>query len=84
MRLHGIPVSIVSNRDPRFASKFWDSFQETMGTCLDMSIGYHPQINGQTELTSQTIEDMICAIVMNFKIGWKDVLLLVEFSYNNS
>ncbi|GKC92166.1 putative reverse transcriptase domain-containing protein [Tanacetum coccineum] len=55
---HGIPVSIICDRDPRFASNFWRSFQKAMGTRLDMSTAYHPETDGQSERTIQTLEDM--------------------------
>ena len=55
-----------------------------MGTRLAMSTAYHPQTDGQTERTIQTLEDMLRAIVMDFRMGWQDALPLVEFSYNNS
>ncbi|MCI21378.1 retrotransposon protein [Trifolium medium] len=47
VRLHGIPSSIVSDRDPRFTSRFWESLQEALGTKLRMSSAYHPQTDGQ-------------------------------------
>ncbi|GKE60794.1 putative reverse transcriptase domain-containing protein [Tanacetum coccineum] len=81
---HGIPVSIICDRDPRFASNFWKSLQNALGTNLDMSIAYHPQIDGQSERTIQTLEDMLCACAINFGKGWVNHLLLFEFSYNNS
>nr|GFC21857.1 putative reverse transcriptase domain-containing protein [Tanacetum cinerariifolium] len=56
---HGIPVSIISDRDPRFASDFWRSLQNALGTRLDMSTAYHPEIDGQSERTIQTLEDML-------------------------
>nr|GFD55294.1 putative reverse transcriptase domain-containing protein [Tanacetum cinerariifolium] len=61
---HEIPVSIISDRDPRFASNFWRSLQNALDTRLDMSIAYHPEIDGQSERTIQTLEDMLraCAI----------------------
>ena len=46
VRLHGVPVSIVSDRDPRFTAQFWKSFQKAMGTQLSMSIAFHPQTDG--------------------------------------
>nr|GEU43802.1 reverse transcriptase domain-containing protein [Tanacetum cinerariifolium] len=81
---HGIPVSIICNRNPRFTSKFWRSFQKAIGTQLDMSTVYHPQTDGQSERTIQTLEDMLHAYVIDFKNGWEIHLPLVEFSYNNS
>ncbi|GJY70365.1 putative reverse transcriptase domain-containing protein [Tanacetum coccineum] len=56
---HGIPVSIICDRDPRFASNFWRSLQKALGTSLDMSTAYHPQTDGQSERTIQTLEDIV-------------------------
>ncbi|GJT43637.1 putative reverse transcriptase domain-containing protein [Tanacetum coccineum] len=81
---HGIPVSIICDRDPRFASNFWRSLQNALGTNLDMSTAYHPQTDGQSERTIQTLEDMLCACAIDFGKGWVNHLPLVEFSYNNS
>ncbi|GKC20207.1 putative reverse transcriptase domain-containing protein [Tanacetum coccineum] len=81
---HGIPVSIICDRDPRFASIFWRSLQKALGTSLDMSTAYHPQTDGQSERTIQTLEDMLRACVIDFGNGWVKHLPLVEFSYNNS
>ncbi|GJX27078.1 putative reverse transcriptase domain-containing protein [Tanacetum coccineum] len=81
---HGVPVSIISDRDPRFASRFWRSLQKSLGTNLDMSTAYHPKTDGQSERTIQTLEDMLCAYVIDFGSGWDKHLPLAEFSYNNS
>ncbi|GJR12586.1 putative reverse transcriptase domain-containing protein [Tanacetum coccineum] len=81
---HGVPISIISDRDSRFTSRFWKSMQEALGTCLDMSTAYHPQTDGQSERTIQTLEDMLRACVLDFGGSWDVHLLLVEFSYNNS
>ncbi|GJT76899.1 reverse transcriptase domain-containing protein [Tanacetum coccineum] len=81
---HGIPVSIICDRDPRFASNFWRSLQNALGTNLDMSTAYHPQTDGQSERTIQTLEDMLHACAIDFGKGWVNHLPLVEFSYNNS
>ncbi|GKC67531.1 putative reverse transcriptase domain-containing protein [Tanacetum coccineum] len=81
---HGIPVSIICDRDPRFASRFWRSLQKALGTSLDMSTAYHPETDGQSERTIQTLEDMLRACVIDFGKGWINHLPLVEFSYNNS
>ncbi|GJZ90868.1 putative reverse transcriptase domain-containing protein [Tanacetum coccineum] len=66
---HGIPVSIICDRDPRFTSNFWRSLQNTLGTNLDMSIAYHPQTDGQSERTIQTLEDMLRACAIDFGKG---------------
>ncbi|GJR35732.1 putative reverse transcriptase domain-containing protein [Tanacetum coccineum] len=81
---HRIPASIICDRDPRFASNFWRSLQKALGTSLDMSTAYHPQTDGQSERTIQTLEDMLRACVIDFGNGWVKHLPLVEFSYNNS
>ncbi|KAJ9547520.1 hypothetical protein OSB04_020063 [Centaurea solstitialis] len=81
---HGIPISIISDRDSRFTSQFWQSLQATLGTRVDLSTAYHPQTDGQTERTIQTLEDMLRACVLEFGGTWDDHLPLVEFSYNNS
>ncbi|KAJ9541866.1 hypothetical protein OSB04_028372 [Centaurea solstitialis] len=84
VRLHGTPVSIVSDRDARFTSAFWQSFQREMGTRVNLSTAYHPQTDGQSERTIQTLEDMLRACVVDFGGSWEDHLPLIEFAYNNS
>ncbi|GJT58011.1 putative reverse transcriptase domain-containing protein [Tanacetum coccineum] len=81
---HGVPVSIISDRDGRFASHLWQAFQKVLGTKLHMSMAYHPETDGQSERTIQTLEDMLLACVMDFGGSWDTHLPLVEFSYNNS
>ncbi|GJS50046.1 putative reverse transcriptase domain-containing protein [Tanacetum coccineum] len=63
---HGIPVSIIYDRDPRFASNFWRSLQKALGTSLYMSTAYHPQTDIHSERTIQTLEDMLRACVIDF------------------
>ena len=84
VRLHGIPVSIVSDRDSRFTSIFWKSLHKAMGTKLNFSTAFHPQTDGQSERTIQILEDMLRACVMDFNGSWDTHLPLVEFAYNNS
>ncbi|GKB17503.1 putative reverse transcriptase domain-containing protein [Tanacetum coccineum] len=81
---HGVPISIISDRDSHFTSRFWQSLQSALGTQLDMSTTYHPETDGQSERTIQTLEDMLRACVIDFGKGWERHLPLVEFSYNNS
>ncbi|GKA57015.1 putative reverse transcriptase domain-containing protein [Tanacetum coccineum] len=81
---HGVPISIISDRDGRFTSQFWQSMQDALGTRFDMSTAYHPQNDGQSERTIQTLEDMLKSCVINFEGSWDVHLPLIEFSYNNS
>ncbi|GKA26151.1 putative reverse transcriptase domain-containing protein [Tanacetum coccineum] len=81
---HGVPISIISDHDSHFTSEFWQSIESALGTLLDMSMTYHPQTDGQSERTIQTLEDMLRACVIDFRKGWERHLPLVEFSYNNS
>nr|GFC57901.1 putative reverse transcriptase domain-containing protein [Tanacetum cinerariifolium] len=67
-----------------FTSNFWKSFQKALGTNLDMSTSYHPETDGQSERTIQTLKDMLRACVIDFGKGWVKHLPLVEFLYNNS
>lgn len=84
LRLHGVPKDIVSDRDSRFLSNFWQKLQEALGTQLKMSTSFHPATDGQTERTIQTLEDMLRACALEFQGPWEDRLDLIEFSYNNS
>ncbi|GJR33796.1 putative reverse transcriptase domain-containing protein [Tanacetum coccineum] len=81
---HGIHVLIICDRDGRFTSNFWRSFQKALGTDLSMSTTYHPETDSQSERTIQTLEDILHACVIDFGKGWVKHLSLVEFSYNNS
>nr|GEV01846.1 putative reverse transcriptase domain-containing protein [Tanacetum cinerariifolium] len=81
---HGVPVLIISNRDSKYTSHFWQSLNKALGTQLDMSMAYHPQTDGQSKITIQTLKDMLRACVIDFGKGWDRHLPFVEFSYNNS
>ncbi|GKG39132.1 putative reverse transcriptase domain-containing protein, partial [Tanacetum coccineum] len=80
---NGVPVSIISDHDGRFTSLFWKALHKALGTRLDMSTAYHPETDGQSERTIQTLEDMLRACVLDFGKNWDRHLPLVEFSYNN-
>ncbi|GJY86787.1 reverse transcriptase domain-containing protein [Tanacetum coccineum] len=66
---HGVPISIISDRDSHFTSRFWQSLQNALGTQLDMSTTYHPKTDGQSERTIQTLKDMLRACVIDFGKG---------------
>ena len=84
MRLHEVLVSIVSDRDPRFTSRFWPSLQAALGTRFHFSTTFHPRTDGQSEKIIQTLEDMLRACVMEFKGSWDTHLALMDFVFNNS
>ena len=67
VRLHGVSVSIVSNRDPRFTTQFWKSFHIAMGTQVRMTTAFHSQTDSQSERTIQVLEDMLRACILNLK-----------------
>ena len=70
IRLHGIPQSIVSDRDSKFTARLWRSLQEYLGTELLFSTAAHPQTDGQSERVIQILEDMLRACVLNFPGNW--------------
>ena len=82
--LHGVPVSIVSYRGSIFTSRFWQKLQEAMGTRHDFSTAFHPQTNGQSKRTIQTLEDILRMCVLDHRGSRDEHLPLVEFAYNNS
>nr|GFA46486.1 reverse transcriptase domain-containing protein [Tanacetum cinerariifolium] len=81
---HGVPVSIISDRYSLFTSRFLETLQKDLGTQLNLSTAYHPETNGQSKRTIQTLEDMLRACAIDFGNSWDRHLPLVEFSYNNS
>jgi transposase InsO family protein len=82
-RLHGIPKTIVSDRDPKFTSNFWRGLFKGFGTNLNFSTTYHHESDGQTERVNRVIKDMMRMYVMDKPSMWEDYLHLVEFAYNN-
>ena len=84
VRLHGVPISIISDRDPRFTSRFWGKLQEAMGTRLNFSTTFHPQTDGQSERVIQILEDMLRSCAIDYEGSWDRHIPLVEFVYNNS
>ena len=83
-RHFGMPTSIVSDRDPRFASDFWRALHKLFGTKLNMSTANHPETDGQTENANKTIEDMVRAYVSPYQDDWDEHLTSCEFAYNDS
>jgi hypothetical protein len=84
VRLHGVPSSIVSDRDPKFVGHFWKSLHAMLGTKLKMSTSAHPETDGQTERTNRTIEEILRHFVNSKASNWRECLPLAEFAYNTA
>jgi hypothetical protein len=81
---HGMPKTIVSDRDPRFMSHFWKDLFTILGVELKPSTAFHPQTDGQTERTNRTMEQMLRMYVGYRQNDWDRYLHLVEFAYNSA
>lgn len=84
VRLHGIPKTIVSDRDVKFLSYFWKTLWHKLGTKLLFSTTSHPQTDGQTEVTNRTLGTLLRAIISKNLKGWEDCLPTCEFAYNRT
>ena len=84
IKLHGAPLTIVSDRGTEFTSHLWKAVQRCLGTKTHLSTAYRPQTDGQTERVNQVLEDMLRACMLEFKGSWEDHIPLIEFAYNNS
>ncbi|GJP62475.1 hypothetical protein CLOP_g19531 [Closterium sp. NIES-67] len=81
---HGIPTTLISDRDPKFTSKFWKELMFLLRTKLTMSSAYHPQTDGQTERLNQIVEQLLRAACKDEISKWDLHLLVLEFAYNNA
>jgi hypothetical protein len=77
--LHGVPKEIISNKDPKFTSNFWKGLFKGFGTNLNLSIVYHPELDGKTERTNRIIEDMLRMYVMDQPSKWEEYIHLIEY-----
>ena len=84
VRLHGVSLSIVSDPDPKFTSRFWNELQSTLVSRLNFSTSFHLQTNGQSERSIEVLDDMLQGCVMEFTGCWDRYVPLIEFAYNNS
>ena len=84
VRLHGIPESIVSDRDTKFTSIFWKELHRLMGSKLLMSTVFHPQTDGAMERANRLIAQILQTVVNNDQKEWSSKCLMVEFTINSS
>jgi hypothetical protein len=84
IRLHGLPKSIVSDRDTKFIGHFWRTLWKKLGTNLAFSSSYHPQTDGQTEVVNRSLGDLLRSLVTEHHSSWDSVLPQAEFTYNDS
>lgn len=83
-RHHGMPNTIISDRDSKFTSRFWQELHRLMDVKLAMSTAYHPQTDGQTEVMNKTLGIMLRAFIDEKQTNWDILLPAAEFAYNNS
>ena len=83
VRLHGVPASIVSDRDSKFTSAYWRELQRLLGTKLLMSTAFHPQTDGATERVNRSIGQILRAVVQNNQLDWAAQCPMVEFTINS-
>ncbi|TYH28319.1 hypothetical protein ES288_A02G134500v1 [Gossypium darwinii] len=84
VRLHGVPLAIILDREPRFTLRFWKKLQEALGTKLSFSTLFHSQTDCQSERVIQILEDMLRCCVLKFQGNWERYLSLIKFINNNS
>ena len=84
VRLHGLPESIVTDRDSKFTSIFWSELQRLIGTKLLMSTSFHPQTDGATERANRSIGQILRTVVANDQRNWAECCPMVEFTINSS
>ncbi|CAI7831986.1 unnamed protein product [Closterium sp. NIES-54] len=82
--IHGIPATLISDRDPKFTSKFWKELMGLLGTKLAMSSAYHAQTDGQTERLNQVVEQLLRTACKDDVSHWDTQLPTLEFAYNNA
>ena len=84
VRLHGLPLNIVSDRDSKFLGHFWRTLWKRLGTQLSFSSAYHPQSDGQTEVINRSLGNLLRCLTKEHGVAWDVVLPQAEFSFNDS
>src|SRR5205807_9973954 len=82
--LHGLPSSIVSDRDSHFQSHFWLALMDSMTVDIRLSTAFHPQTEGQTERVNQVLEQYLRCYCSYQQDNWAELLLLAEYAYNSA
>jgi len=84
VKLHGLPKTIVSDRDVKFMSYFWKTLRHKMGTKLKIFIPFYPQTDGESEVVNRSLENLLRCLVGEHLRNWDLTLLTAEFAYNSS
>jgi hypothetical protein len=84
VRLHGLPRSIVSDRDTKFVGHFWRTLWKKLGTYFSFSSTYHPRIDGQTKVVKRSLGNLLRSLVTEHHNQWDQILPQAEFAYNDS
>ena len=84
LRLHGVPKTIVSDRDVKFLSYFWKTLCAKLGIKLLFSMAYHPQTDGQTEVTNRTLSALLRVLIKKNIKEWEECLPIAEYAYNHT
>jgi hypothetical protein len=84
VRHHGLPRSIVSDRETKFVGYFWRTLWKKLGTYLSFSSAYHPQTNGQTKVVNISLGNLLRSLVTEHHNKWDQILPQAEFEYNDS
>jgi hypothetical protein len=74
VRLHGLPKSIISDRDTKFVGHFWRTLWKNLGTSFSFSSAYHPQTDGQTEVVNRSLGDLLRSLVTEHHSQWDHIL----------
>ena len=84
VRLHGLPKSIISDRDTKFVGHFWRTLWKKLGTYFFFSSAYHPHTHGHTKVVNRSLGNLLRSLVTKHHNQWDQILPQVEFSNNDS
>jgi hypothetical protein len=84
VRLHGLPRSIVSERDTKFVCHFWRTLWKKLGTYFSFSLAYHPQMDGQTKVVNISLGNLLRSLVIEHHNQWDQIMPQAKFAYNDS